>query len=224
MKISIIVFPGTNREHDMALALKNAGASDVKLVWHKETSLPRQDLIIIPGGFSYGDYLRCGAMAAHSPIMKEVMEQVKSGVRLFGVCNGFQILVETGLLPGALLHNNSLKFICKQVHLKAVAEKGLLAKDSMIHVPVAHGEGNYFAHADLIREMEDHDQVAFRYCNENGEYTASANINGSSDFIAGVYSKDKRILGMMPHPENAVLPHHGNQSAEGFFTQLLNAA
>ncbi len=208
----------------MALALKNAGASDVKLVWHKETSLPRQDLIIIPGGFSYGDYLRCGAMAAHSPIMKEVMEQVKSGVRLFGVCNGFQILVETGLLPGALLHNNSLKFICKQVHLKAVAEKGLLAKDSMIHVPVAHGEGNYFAHADLIREMEDHDQVAFRYCNENGEYTASANINGSSDFIAGVYSKDKRILGMMPHPENAVLPHHGNQSAEGFFTQLLNAA
>ena len=224
MKISIIVFPGTNREHDMALALKNAGASDVKLVWHKETSLSRQDLIIIPGGFSYGDYLRCGAMAAHSPIMKEVMEQVKSGVRLFGVCNGFQILVETGLLPGALLHNNSLKFICKQVHLKAVAEKGLLAKDSIIHVPVAHGEGNYFAHADLIREMEDHDQVAFRYCNENGEYTASSNINGSSDFIAGVYSKDKRILGMMPHPENAVLPHHGNQSAEGFFTQLLNAA
>ena len=224
MKISIIVFPGTNREHDMALALKNAGARDVQLVWHKETSLPRQDLIIIPGGFSYGDYLRCGAMAAHSPIMKEVMEQVKSGVRLFGVCNGFQILVETGLLPGALLHNNSLKFICKRVHLKAVAEKGLLAKDSMIHVPVAHGEGNYFVHADLIREMEDHDQVAFRYCNEKGEYTASSNINGSSDFIAGVYSKDKRILGMMPHPENAVLAHHGNRSAEGFFTQLLNAA
>ncbi len=208
----------------MVLALQNAGAKNVNLVWHKETELPKQDLIIIPGGFSYGDYLRCGAMAAHSPIMKEVIAQANQGVQIFGVCNGFQILLETGLLPGALLNNKSLRFICKRVHLKAEAESGVLDKGSMIHVPVAHGDGNYFANSELVNELEDRDQIAFRYCNENGEQTEEANINGSSDHIAGIYSKDKRILGMMPHPENAVLEHHGSCSAQDFFSNLLRAA
>jgi phosphoribosylformylglycinamidine synthase len=221
MKISLILFPGTNREHDMAAALKNAGATDVKMVWHKETGLPETDLIVLPGGFSYGDYLRCGAMAAHSPIMKEIIRKAQNGTRVFGVCNGFQILIETGLLPGALLRNKSLRFICKNVPLNAEAATGYLPQNTRLTVPVAHGEGNYFANDDALKRLQDEDTIAFRYCNDNGDYTNEANANGSSFNIAGVYNKDKTILGMMPHPEDATLPHHGNQSAEDFFKGLL---
>lgn len=221
MNIAIILFPGTNREHDMAMALKQAGAKNVQMVWHKETDLSNTDLIVLPGGFSYGDYLRCGAMGAHSPIMKEVVRKAEQGVRVFGVCNGFQIMIEAGLLPGALLQNSSLKFVCKNVNLKYEASGGYLNEGDVITVPVAHGEGNYFANDDILKRLEDHDSIAFRYCNDNGEYTDVSNPNGSIQNIAGIYNKDKTILGMMPHPENATLDHQINQSARPFFQNIL---
>ncbi len=207
----------------MAMALKQAGATNVNMVWHKETDLGKTDLIVLPGGFSHGDYLRCGAMAANSPIMKDVIAQSKKGVRVFGVCNGFQILIEAGLLPGALLHNNSLKFICKNVHLKYVAQGGYMKPDEMIHVPIAHGEGNYFANDAILKQLEDNDSIAFKYCNDNGICDDAANPNGSVANIAGIYNKDKTILGMMPHPENATQDHQINTSARPFFTSLLNS-
>ena len=207
----------------MAMALKQAGATNVEMVWHKETDLGKPDLIVLPGGFSYGDYLRCGAMGAHSPIMKDVIKRANDGTRVFGVCNGFQILIETGLLPGALLQNNSLKFVCKNVNLKYEAESGYLKKNDVITVPVAHGEGNYFANDNILKELEDTDSIAFKYCNDNGEYTDMANPNGSIQNIAGIYNKDKTILGMMPHPENATLDHQANQSARTFFKNILES-
>lgn len=207
----------------MAMALKQAGAKNVRMVWHKETDLGKPDLIVLPGGFSYGDYLRCGAMGAHSPIMKEVIRHAQDGTPVFGVCNGFQILIETGLLPGALLRNNSLKFICKNVNLKYEAGSGYLKKGDMITVPVAHGEGNYFVNDQIMSQLEDTDSIAFKYCNDNGEYTDAANPNGSIQNIAGIYNKRKNILGMMPHPENATQDHQGNQSARRFFTSMLDS-
>ncbi len=223
MDIAQIIFPGTNREHDMAMALRQAGAGNVRMVWHKETDIGSPDLIVLPGGFSYGDYLRCGAMGAHSPVMKDVIQKAKSGTKVFGVCNGFQILVETGLLPGALLQNRSLKFICKNVHLKYEAQSGYLNKGDVITVPVAHGEGNYFANDDILKELEDSDSIAFKYCNDNGTYDEAANPNGSIHNIAGIYNKEKNILGMMPHPENATLDHQGSQSARTFFKTMLDS-
>lgn len=225
MKTAIIVFPGTNREPDMVAALKCAGIHDTRLVWHKETDLEGADLIVLPGGFSYGDYLRCGAMAAQSPVMKEVVLQAKRGVHVLGVCNGFQILVESGLLPGALLRNNSLKFICKQVHLKTgtvnSAFTNAMKQGEVIRVPVAHGEGNYFASADMVKEMEDHDRIAFRYCDDNGILSAEENPNGSVHAIAGLLNDNRNVLGMMPHPENATQEHQGNQSGSALFESLV---
>ena len=197
------------------------------MIWHKETSLGAADLIVLPGGFSYGDYLRCGAMAAHSPIMKEVIAKAQKGTRVLGVCNGFQMLVETGLLPGALLRNKTLKFICKNVYLRTETCKtdftGKLAQGDIIRVPIAHGEGNYFAENDTLRALEAEDRIAFRYCDENGSITEDSNPNGSLQNIAGVYNKSRTILGMMPHPENAIFPHHGNQSGLPLFEGLFEA-
>lgn len=225
MKAAIVVFPGTNREPDMVAALNRAGITQTRLVWHKDTDLDGADLIVLPGGFSYGDYLRCGAMAAQSPVMKEVVLQARRGVHVLGVCNGFQILVESGLLPGALLRNNSLKFICKQVHLKTgtahSAFTNTMKKDDIIRVPVAHGEGNYFAPADLVKEMEDHDRIAFRYCNENGILSDDENPNGSVHAIAGLLNDNRNVLGMMPHPENATCDHHANQSGLPLFESIV---
>lgn len=223
MDIALLLFPGTNREHDMAQALQQAGVPEknIRMVWHKETDIGSPDLIVLPGGFSHGDYLRCGAMAANSPIMKEVVRKAQQGTRVFGVCNGFQIMIEAGLLPGALLHNNSLKFICKNVTLKAASTSGYLPKDTLMTVPVAHGEGNYFANDAILKDLEDHDQVAFHYCDHDGNLSPEANPNGSIHNIAGIYNKEKTILGMMPHPENATLDHQINQSARGFFKNLL---
>ena len=225
MKAAVIVFPGTNREPDMVAALKQAGITQTRMVWHKDTDLKDADLIVLPGGFSYGDYLRCGAMAAQSPVMKEVVAQAKRGVHVLGVCNGFQILVESGLLPGALLRNNSLKFICKQVHLKTgtvhSAFTTAFRQNQIIRVPVAHGEGNYFAPDDLFRKMEDKDCIAFRYCNENGELANENNPNGSVHSIAGILNESRNVLGMMPHPENATLPHQGNDSGLPLFESLV---
>ncbi len=227
MKTSIILFPGTNREKDMAMALKRVTGHDPALVWHKETDLGTPDLIILPGGFSYGDYLRCGAMAAHSPVMKEVIACAERGTRILGVCNGFQMLIETHLLPGALLKNKTLKFICKHVNLKT--ENGeseftsKLGKGSVINVPVAHGEGNYFANDDILHELDDNDRVAFRYCDGNGAVTDEANPNGSTANIAGIMNKRKTILGMMPHPENATQDWQDNKSGLLLFESIVEA-
>lgn len=227
MKSAIILFPGSNREKDMEMALTHVTGHAPQIVWHKESTLPDCDLMVLPGGFSYGDYLRCGAMAAHSPIMQEVIARANKGVRLLAVCNGFQMLVETGLVPGALLHNRSLKFICKQVHLRVENNTtdftNAFTKNQVIQVPIAHGEGNYFIDADGVKALEDKDQIAFRYCDPSGAITDTANPNGSVYNIAGVFNDTKTIMGMMPHPENAVTPHVNGHQGVGLFKSLVEA-
>lgn len=211
----------------MAMAFGAIDGVKTNFVWHKDTDIGTPDLIVLPGGFSYGDYLRCGAMAAHSPIMREVITHAKKGARLLGVCNGFQMLIETQLLPGALLHNKSLKFICKHVHLKVEnpsADFGIkMDEGDILHVPVAHGEGNYFANDTILETLKAQDQIAFRYCDEHGNVNNTSNPNGSVDNIAGIYNKEKTILGMMPHPENATQGHHANQSGSPLFEGIINA-
>ena len=215
MKVSILVFPGTNREVDMHNAVKHVTGYDVEYIWHKDHGLKDADLVILPGGFSYGDYLRCGAMAAHSPVMQDVIEFARKGGRLFGVCNGFQMLVETQLLPGALLRNRDLRFICRNVHLKG-------QDDGVYKVPVAHGEGNYFANDNIVAKLEDDNAVAYRYSTEEGAVLPDhENLNGSVHSIAGVYNKQRTILGMMPHPENAALPHHKSQDGQAVIKAML---
>lgn len=227
MKSAIILFPGTNREKDMEMALTHVTGRAPDIVWHKESTLPECDLMVLPGGFSYGDYLRCGAMAAHSPIMKEVIARAQKGVRLLAVCNGFQMLVETGLVPGALLHNRSVKFICKQVHLRVENTTtdftNAFSRHQVIQVPVAHGEGNYFIDANGLKAMEDNDQIAFRYCDATGAITEAANPNGAVANIAGVFNTTKTIMGMMPHPENAVVPHVNGHQGTALFQSLVEA-
>lgn len=211
----------------MAMALEKASGRKPDLIWHKQTDLPGYDLIVLPGGFSYGDYLRCGAMAAHSPVMKEVLRHAVRGTRILGVCNGFQMLVETRLLPGALLRNRSLKFICKPVSLRCETTQsdftGKLAKGGVMTVPIAHGEGNYFANDEIMKELEDDDRIAFRYCDADGKVTDDANPNGSVSNIAGILSADRRILGMMPHPENAVTDWQMNRTGLPLFDGIVAA-
>lgn len=227
MDIAIIVFPGTNREKDMAMAFSDVTGHRPRYVWHKETRLGRPDLVVLPGGFSYGDYLRCGAMAAHSPVMREVVALAARGTRVLGVCNGFQILVETGLVPGALLRNRDLKFLCRQVYLRAenaaTAFTGGLQPGEVLRVPIAHGEGNYFAAPETICQLEDRGQIAFRYCDSQGRTGSLANPNGSAADIAGVFNEGKTVLGMMPHPEDAVQAHHDNRSGRKLFEGLIAA-
>lgn len=227
MKSALILFPGTNREKDMEMALTHVTGRAPDIVWHKESTLPECDLMVLPGGFSYGDYLRCGAMAAHSPIMKEVIARAQKGVRLLAVCNGFQMLVETGLVPGALLHNRSVKFICKQVHLRventATDFTNAFSRHQVIQVPIAHGEGNYFIDANGLKALEDNDQIAFRYCDATGAITEAANPNGAVANIAGVFNTTKTIMGMMPHPENAVVPHVNGHQGTALFQSLVEA-
>lgn len=227
MKSAIILFPGSNREKDMEMALTHISGHAPTIVWHKDTSLPDCDLMVLPGGFSYGDYLRCGAMAAHSPIMKEVIARAQKGTRLLAVCNGFQMLVETGLVPGALLHNRSLRFICKQVHLRVENNTTdftrAFARHDVIQVPVAHGEGNYFINEDGLKSLEDHDQIAFRYCDAKGNPSHDSNPNGAIANIAGVFNDRKTILGMMPHPENAVTPHANGHQGSKLFQSIVEA-
>lgn len=227
MKSALILFPGTNREKDMEMALTHVTGRAPDIVWHKESTLPECDLMVLPGGFSYGDYLRCGAMAAHSPIMKEVIARAQKGVRLLAVCNGFQMLVETGLVPGALLHNRSVKFICKQVHLRVENTTtdftNAFSRHQVIQVPIAHGEGNYFIDANGLKALEDNDQIAFRYCDATGAITEAANPNGAVANIAGVFNTTKTIMGMMPHPENAVVPHVNGHQGTALFQSLVEA-
>lgn len=209
------------------MAVARATDRAPRFVWHKETDLGAPDLVILPGGFSYGDYLRCGAMAAHAPIMKDVLRLAARGVPVLGICNGFQILVEAGLLPGALLRNRGLKFLCKQVHLRVETTRCLftskLETGRVLTVPIAHGEGNYFADPDTLHRLEDEDRIAFRYVDSSGAATDLANPNGSAGNIAGILNESRTVLGMMPHPENAAAPGHANQSGLPLFEGLLTA-
>ena len=208
MKAGIVVFPGSNREVDAAHALTLITDQKPVMIWHGETELPDLDLIVLPGGFSYGDYLRCGAIAAHSPVMTEVRRAAGRGVHILGMCNGFQTLIESGLLPGVLLRNATLKFVCRDVRLRIETSNSPFTRaysaGAVIRVPVAHGDGNFFADADTLKRLEDEDRIAVRYCAEDGSLTDQSNPNGSMNNIAGVLSENRRVFGLMPHPENAV--------------------
>ena len=224
MRAAVIVFPGTNRDKDIAEALERASGKPVHYVWHRETELPETDLVVVPGGFSYGDYLRCGAMAGNSPIMRAVKAKADAGVRVLGVCNGFQILTETGLLPGALMQNARLKFICKTTALRVETSDSDFSKayspGQVIRVPVAHNEGNYFAAPEVLDRLEDEGRIVFRYADDTGEVNDAGNINGSQHNIAGILNDRGNVLGMMPHPENATDPAQGNVDGHGLFKSL----
>ena len=217
MKTAIIIFPGTNRERDVELALRRAGAAAMSRIWHQEVSLPPDlDLIVLPGGFSFGDYLRSGAIAAHSPIMTEVKARAAKSVPILGICNGFQILCEAGLLPGALLRNRAGKFICRQVELEIASNRSIFTRTAKIgqilRAPIAHHDGNYFASPDVIAELRDQDRIALTYCD---------NPNGSTANIAGILSENRRILGLMPHLENATDPLLGGMDGQFLFASLM---
>lgn len=227
MRSAVIVFPGTNRERDVADVLARVAGRPAQMVWHAETAVPQTDLIVLPGGFSYGDYLRCGAMAAHSPIMRDVITKAKAGVPVLGICNGFQMLCETRLLPGVLQRNASLKFICKDVYLR-VENTGTpfttrYREGEIAKVICAHGDGNYFADAPTLDRLEGEGRVVFRYCDRNGNVTAAANANGAQRNIAGICDETGRILGMMPHPENAAEDALGSTDGLKLFQSAVAA-
>jgi phosphoribosylformylglycinamidine synthase len=226
MKAGIVVFPGINRERDMAIALTRSGA-EPRMIWHKETDLAELDLVVIPGGFSHGDYLRCGAMAAHSPVMAAVREHVARGGYLLGVCNGFQILTEAGILPGALLRNASLRFLSMDCHLRVertdTVFTGQYQRGQVFRAVMAHGDGNYFADDATLDRLEGEGRVALRYATPAGEVTADANLNGSARNIAGILSANLRVLGLMPHPEDLVDPLMGGTDGKPLFDALAAA-
>jgi phosphoribosylformylglycinamidine synthase I len=205
MKASVIVFPGSNCDRDAAVALEAAMGKAPMMVWHGDSELPQSDLIVLPGGFSYGDYLRSGAMAAHSPVMREVVARAKAGTPVLGICNGFQVLTESGLLPGVLMRNASLRFICKDVMLKVERTDTLFARQyaqgEVVRIPIAHKDGAYFADEATLDRLEGENRVAFRYCEAGGAVTEAANPNGSRRNIAGIYNETGTVLGLMPHPE-----------------------
>jgi phosphoribosylformylglycinamidine synthase len=227
MKSAVIVFPGSNREGDVWQALADITGSPPQLVWHRDSELPKVDLVVVPGGFSYGDYLRCGAIAAHSPIMREVKARAAKGMAVLGICNGFQILTEAGMLPGALLRNAALKFICRNVHLKVETSQTLFTggyeQGQVLSVPVAHHDGNYHADAATLDKLEQSGRVAFRYCESDGAVTDGGNPNGSARNIAGIFNETKTVLGLMPHPENAIDKLLGSADGRGLFRGLAEA-
>ena len=225
MNSSVIVFPGSNCDRDIAVALEKLHFQN-KMVWHKDMSLPKSDLIVLPGGFSYGDYLRSGAIAGKSNILKEVIKAANSGCLVLGICNGFQILTETGLLKGALLRNKNLKFLGKDVHVKAINTKNKFCnkykKDQVLKLNIAHNEGNYFTSTEHLKELEDKDLIPFKYCDESGNVNEENNPNGSLNNIAGIFNNNKNILGLMPHPERMVDKAISNSDGVNLFTSLLN--
>ena len=227
MQAAIIIFPGSNREQDVYDALERASGKKPLKVWHRDSELPKADLLVIPGGFAYGDYLRCGAMAAHSPIMREVKARAERGTPVLGICNGFQILTEAKLLPGVLLTNKTLKFHCKDVHLRVESSQSIFtsgyAAGQVIRVPVAHHDGNYFADAATLDRLEGKGLVAFRYCTPAGELSDAANHTGSARHIAGIFNDGKTVLGLMPHPEDATDPLLGLTDGQGLFAGLVEA-
>ena len=217
MKFGVIVFPGSNCDHDCYYVIDKVLKQPVKYIWHKESDLGDVDCIIVPGGFSYGDYLRCGAVARFSPIMKSVIDFANKGGLVIGICNGFQILLEAGLLPGAMLRNSNVHFICKYVDIRTVNNDtpftNLCKKDQVLYIPIAHNEGNYYIDNDGLKNLEDNNQIIFKYSNKGGDVNADTNPNGSVANIAGIVNKTKNVLGMMPHPERSsedeLLSHDG---------------
>ncbi|MCF8318942.1 MAG: phosphoribosylformylglycinamidine synthase subunit PurQ [Sphingobacteriaceae bacterium] len=227
MKFGVVTFPGSNCDQDIIDVLSKIMGQPVENLWHKNQQLKGADMIILPGGFSYGDYLRSGAIARFSPVMQEVIQFAKKGGYVLGICNGFQILTEAGLVPGALLHNENRKFICRNIYLKPASTNSLLTSqldpNKALKIPIAHGEGNYFARPDVIKSIEDQDQVLFRYCDEFGNVTPESNPNGSMNNIAGVCNAERNVFGMMPHPERAADPILGNQDGVAIFESILKS-
>ena len=227
MKAAVIVFPGSNCDRDVQVSLRHSMGSEPDMVWHGEAQVPACDLIVLPGGFSYGDYLRCGAIAAHSPIMRDVIAKAKAGTPVLGICNGFQILIEAGLLPGALLRNAGIHYLCKDVNLRVeradTAFTAHYSEHQIINIPIAHHDGNYFADDETLKTLEGEGRVVFRYCDKNGKTDMSANPNGSRGNIAGITNKRGTVLGMMPHPERLADPFLGGTDGKPMFDALAEA-
>ena len=225
MNSTVIVFPGSNCDRDIAAALEKLNFNN-KMVWHKETDLPRSDLIVVPGGFSYGDYLRAGAIAGKSNIINEVIKHANDGCLILGICNGFQILTETGLLKGALLRNKNLKFLGKDIYVKTINTENQFCnkykKDEVLKLNIAHNEGNYFTSKDHLKELEDKNLIPFKYCDKNGNINEEYNPNGSINNIAGIFNNKKNILGLMPHPERMVDQIISNKDGVNLFKSLLD--
>lgn len=225
MKFGVVTFPGSNCDEDMAYVLDTIMGQKVERLWHKDTDLKGVDFVVLPGGFSYGDYLRSGAIAKLSPIMGEVINHANKGGYVMGICNGFQILTESGLLEGALLHNNTQKFICKNVYLKPVTTETAITKgldlEKAYKIPIAHGEGRFYAPEETMKSIVDNDQILFKYASENGEVADEFNPNGSLLNIAGICNKQRNVFGMMPHPERAADANLANQDGKRFFESLL---
>lgn len=228
MKFGVVVFPGSNCDHDCYHAVKNVLHQPVQFLWHGEKQIPQLDCIILPGGFSYGDYLRTGAIAQYSPVMKEVKKHADRGGAVIGICNGFQILLESGLLPGAMLRNRDLHFICKYVHLRVDSQKTPFTKNiaqaEVLHIPVAHGEGNYYCDKKTLAQLEANNQIVFRYCDADGQVNDQTNPNGSVANIAGICNERGNVLGMMPHPERCMEPEMGSTDGKKLFASLLQIA
>jgi phosphoribosylformylglycinamidine synthase I len=226
MKFGVIIFPGSNCDYDAYMAIKSVIKRDVEFLWHQDTSLHGCDCVILPGGFSYGDYLRTGAIARFSPIMQKVMEFANNGGMVVGICNGFQILLEAGLLPGAMLRNTSLRFICKFVNIKVENERSpfsnLCKREQVLKIPIAHTDGNYFIQEEGLKQLEENDQIIFRYCDEKGNVTPEANPNGSLESIAGICNQTENVLGMMPHPERASEIILGSEDGKYIFQSIVN--
>src|SRR5690606_35002668 len=226
MKFGVVIFPGSNCDEDVIHVLGNIMGQEVVRLWHKDRDLQRVDFVVLPGGFSYGDYLRSGAIARFSPIMQEVVAFANRGGYVLGICNGFQILTEAKLLPGTLLHNNSRKFICENVYIKPETNQSLVTRaldmQRAYKIPVAHGEGNYFADADTLKALNDKDQVQFRYCGSDGSVNPIYNPNGTAENIAGICNAGRNVFGMMPHPERAADALLGNQDGLALFESILN--
>tara|TARA_B100001250_G_scaffold377892_1_gene367330 strand:- start:177 stop:860 length:684 start_codon:yes stop_codon:yes gene_type:complete len=223
MKSSVIIFPGSNCDRDMDVALKKFGFKN-QMVWHNDKKIPKSDLIVLPGGFSYGDYLRCGSIAAKSNIIKSVIDFAKSGGLVLGICNGFQILTETGLLPGILQQNKYLNFICKNVFIKINNKNNKYFKNlkkNILELHIAHNEGNYFCSNDELKSIEDNNQIAVTYCNKDGLEDIKYNPNGAIKNIAGIFNKNKNILGMMPHPERMIDAYLSGEDGSLFFENLI---
>jgi phosphoribosylformylglycinamidine synthase len=227
VKIGVIVFPGSNCDHDAHYVAETIMEQDARLVWHKEGSLGDVDVVVLPGGFSYGDYLRCGAIARFSPVMKDVVRFADNGGLVIGICNGFQVLTEAGLLPGVLLRNKSLLFICKYLHLRVENANTRFTNNcvpgEVLEIPIAHGEGNYFTDSETLKQIEDNQQVVFRYCNRTGHLTDEANPNGSINSIAGIINEAGNVLGMMPHPERASDPILRHTDGRKIFDSIIQS-
>ena len=224
MKSSVITFPGSNCDRDMDVALKKFGFKN-KMVWHDDVELPKSDLVVLPGGFSYGDYLRCGRMASKSKIMKSIINFANSGGMVMGICNGFQILVESGLVPGVLLRNKYLEFICKNVFVKINNKQNTYFRNidnDILELHIAHNEGNYFCTDDQLKEIKDNEQIAISYCSKDGQIDGKFNPNGSIENIAGIFNKEKNVIGMMPHPERMIEKSLSSEDGSLFFNNLIN--